>query len=1682
MGKSTNQLIMEIHQRLENDEIKKALKEIQKYDKESEKILNHAEQVAAKLSKEISYNTKNALNRNFKSGNPFFDKLQASAGYEKDQSPNITLMARRLASGFGKDNKEITELNKQLSSTTETFIDFRDAINNAGEFVKKTFSNADFFKIYESKQQKPLFVGAEENARLEKDRQTAEKRIVEALKKEADIEEEIEKSRKKSLTAWQKERNERSKERNEIAAERNAINAKEAENKARKNEIAAERNAEKTAEQSFRERKYRDNKAFRDYKNAHPEEFGSIRRSRRYQFGQLITSATEPFADRGLIGRGVSTAAQIAQGALYGGMFGAAATGLAKLANGISELTKAADESYATIESLKTQLSVVFGGYTQSAQMYTQIADYATHSPFGIEQTTELATLLRQSGVEATKVMETLRILGDTATGDMDKMKRIANNYAQIVSIGKASMLDMRQFAYAGIPIFEAVSKELGVSQTKLRKMVSEGKVTAEIVEKVFKDMTGINGIFENATEKGAKTLKARKQNLQDIKSLALAGIGEEFANMGSRYGGDSLKMRHLEFSENFYEKIANQETFVNILKSVQNIEAGRDDILGIEQRITALEKKSLSGELEPKELKELEQLKADRDRIRQTLSDRDAVRANEASLYELYKGVDSNEIAKGLLWKEFLAGLVQSSYWILHQMTPTWLSKTLADRMNITAKGLGDTKDRYAAEYDFLKDLDIQKYFGSYAEQVVKKTQTANSDVVTGKRKESASYANAAQELLTKYEETEKYKKEEQQKQEERLRAIYTELVEIRKKRTDPSGALDFNNVSYKLFKELKDKGAISDGRELQTTYDNPAQARADLYTLFSQSKIRSGEALRIFGMNPAESANPELYNYVKDFSALFTDTNLGEVVRTGSYKWFFDNFNKKFTNIKEEANKIIDNKDLSEAKRESAQNVIDTISNAFAQWFPVTLEGIDIEEIFKGKNKKEPPVFQPLWKRILGNAFGFSPTAVTDTESAFDFYQENIMPRRRAASVITSALKSGEMNFDDIQRILANPANLNNSKNGTTASDIRDGGKVWQIDWQKVDKEIKKFALSLSNSSEVINAYKSSLEEERDALLNVLGSSISTFESDGTDARLISAKTLKDNKYVVSELEAGINAFGEKLETDKGEVVEAIKDGVLYGKDKDGNLVKLEGELLRLTGNIYEQLKKRYGEKDKEVKEAAVVSAQKGLLTGEMNHALEGRMIYNLGKGRNYNDFQFIERNSDNILNLFKARAEQMGYRDVKYKELIKSYAQGDSLSIGVVSSIMEKIWDEIASMSPEELEGYAKSQQENALNNLKKSLRVKFDEDFNTITLFDESKRNFVNTSDAGSGHIWNMNAWKSQFGYIRDSWKAVKEDYSGNDYLTRKLLKAKGYSEGTDLETLAEELSSKENKKITSEDLLKQFKADYIVNEIKRVQESFEDLLETTSQKSWTFAFETLGEDMLDFVKGSKDANGYLKDLKNSAIGLAGEFAKGTGELMQQAGFSIVTGMASKGNWAGVAAGLALAAAGGFAGGFGTALSNYKDEENEEDKQAKLQSITDQIKELLAQAKADANYYEKTLSHKKALSSTQEVTTRSVHDAVITPRGEVVTTDPRDYLIATKTPASFVGGAPTVNIKFVDKSTGVVITQQKQNYNESTNTLEIIALIENKVQEVIATSKGDAAFDARQARLSGNHVIA
>lgn len=308
----------------------------------------------------------------------------------------------------------------------------------------------------------------------------------------------------------------------------------------------------------------------------------------RYGIGSQVANAINEIGgkikDRGLAGRVTSDVGSIVSAAALGGIAGLVSASITKLASGFLDFRDATLEAYGSIEKIKTQMSVVFGGQVQSNSQFSNIAEYATKSPFGIEGMAEYATLLKQSGIYSSELLDTLKMIGDTAGGDADRMKRIANNYAQIVAVGKASMLDMRQFAYAGIPIYKEVADYLKVSQSELRKMISDGKVDAETIEAVFKRMTAKGGVFFQATQKGATTLQARKQNLEDISTLAKAQVGEYWMGLGNKDTTGSIETSLIDIREDFYEAITQWGERTNLVNNVKRISEGSNQLDKLQQ------------------------------------------------------------------------------------------------------------------------------------------------------------------------------------------------------------------------------------------------------------------------------------------------------------------------------------------------------------------------------------------------------------------------------------------------------------------------------------------------------------------------------------------------------------------------------------------------------------------------------------------------------------------------------------------------------------------------------------------------------------------------------------------------------------------------------------------------------------------------------------------------------------------------------------------------------------------------------------------------------------------------------------------------------------------------------------------------------------------------------------------
>lgn len=1110
----------------------------------------------------------------------------------------------------------------------------------------------------------------------------------------------------------------------------------------------------------------KDNSEWYKYRSAHPEEFTNAAQRKKAQTASNIMTVTGAFKDMGTTGKVISGIGEIAGAGMLGGPWAAAAVAVAKLTQSIISLGKESLQAFGEIETIRTQLGVVFPTQAQAGSTFTDIAAYATKSPFGVEQTSEMAVLLKQSGVYASDLMDTLKIIGDTAGGNEEKMKRIANNYAQIVSIGKASMLDMRQFAYAGIPIFEKVSKELGVSQSRLRSMISDGKVTAEVISKVFSQMTSEGGIFENATEQGAKTYKAKKQNLSDARQLAMSAYGEWLYNFGSNgTTNEGIGSTLLSWKSNFWEGLYNWRSVQNIEKSVRNIE-NRDSELKKLQAQLEYEKKHGSDE---KVIKSLEaKISALQNQV-----DPDLERASKSELYDsrskLLEDFHNGEYNKlfnqaflrnmmtmksapnlALLLFSTIGTFLEDHIFSFKDYNANDISKLYKEYLEESKKGTSINEGGFShagVKNPFIpfEEWLTQEYYLPHAETENLSSQQSAIDATDKAGDSTSSLINDANQIREILESSEEYKQKEQEKLIAKLEESRKTLLDIATYTKEGTDIIDINEVSGKKLQEWISQGALS-ARKLALVASDK-NASEDWSLLQSQiGNVRfSVEDLLGSGLQSNSDVSRTLLNEAIGILSPL-DKNSLERFSTGAYKSdsdrikaFYDYFNKNYYEAMDAVNKKLEDNVIKNSPEQLSfwQGVKEQLSQATLE-FTVdasNLEGDLNQDKDKSKAGKE---FVPLWKRVISNALGVPVGSITSSQGAFSAYTDDLSVRSSASNMIKTLLSNG-YDFSSVQSIL--------TSKGVGTINQGDSGVTYQIDWKSVKDNLKSFALTLSASTDIIDSYKSSLEEQYNSYIT-LAQGLTTNETEEVTSAVI-YKSI--GEAVKSDNNALINAFGENLTTVDGvaATIEKQSDGT-YKIMANG--LDVTGQQLKLNGNIFEFLKEEMPKIRKEVEEANKTSLYnkiyQNLTAGTNAEYLNKTLLLSSISPKDY--AALSQENKDLFVELLKKNLENSTIvgTDKKYKsvnDLVVAANGGDKEAQEEVKSFATELVNnaQILSDFAELTKQNSKvSNQTNARTNIENLIsNPSAKRNFSLMALIDDSFKNpnFQKERDFGKTNI-------------------------------------------------------------------------------------------------------------------------------------------------------------------------------------------------------------------------------------------------------------------------------------------------------------------------------------------------------
>lgn len=198
------------------------------------------------------------------------------------------------------------------------------------------------------------------------------------------------------------------------------------------------------------------------------------------------------------------------------------------------------------------QLEVAFTTMLQSREkadkLMSEAVDFAARTPFDLQGVASGIRQLLAYGTAAEDAIKEVEMLGNVAAGLSVPLNDMIYLYGTLRSQGRAYTVDIRQFAGRGVPIYEELSKVLGVSVAQVNEFITAGKVGFAEVEQAFKNMTSEGGMFYNLMREQSKTITGQISNLKDNIDMMFNEMGQNAEGFISDVlSGASYLVEHYE-------------------------------------------------------------------------------------------------------------------------------------------------------------------------------------------------------------------------------------------------------------------------------------------------------------------------------------------------------------------------------------------------------------------------------------------------------------------------------------------------------------------------------------------------------------------------------------------------------------------------------------------------------------------------------------------------------------------------------------------------------------------------------------------------------------------------------------------------------------------------------------------------------------------------------------------------------------------------------------------------------------------------------------------------------------------------------------------------------------------------------------------------------------------------------
>ena len=215
-----------------------------------------------------------------------------------------------------------------------------------------------------------------------------------------------------------------------------------------------------------------------------------------------------------------SFAGAVAKGQIMGNVVTKIASAMLDVATNV---VKTGIAYNAEIEKYSTGFANMLGSAEKAQEVMAAIQEDAARTPFNVSSLTQANQLLISAGENAEYSRKVIMALGDavSATGGGNvELSRMAGNLQQIANVGKATAVDIKQFANAGINIYQVLADYTGKTVQEVQNMT----ISYDLLSEALIAASEEGGRYYNAMDTQSQTMNGRVSTLKDNVSQ-LAGL-----------------------------------------------------------------------------------------------------------------------------------------------------------------------------------------------------------------------------------------------------------------------------------------------------------------------------------------------------------------------------------------------------------------------------------------------------------------------------------------------------------------------------------------------------------------------------------------------------------------------------------------------------------------------------------------------------------------------------------------------------------------------------------------------------------------------------------------------------------------------------------------------------------------------------------------------------------------------------------------------------------------------------------------------------------------------------------------------------------------------------------------------------------------------------------------------------